>query len=289
MITCAPTTAKRPRLRPGPCAGAAPAISSSCRRRCSMPTFVLAPVVVTLDPELHLLRPDARLALGRLRRISCASSPTGARSQIFWNTLRFAFFAVTFNVAVGLILARGAQPGHAELAALFLPARLLPAGDHRRPPSSRSSGAISTATTSASSTTSCACVGLPRCALADRQSQRAMMSIVIMDVWKNTGFFMIIFIAALQGVPKNIIDAALDGRHAWPGGSFCRIILPYISPVVFFCHRLCLDRRAAGLRVDRHPDPGRPRRHHALAVDPHRRGGLRQLRDRLCRRHLAWS
>ena len=39
-----------------------------------------------------------------------------------------------------------------------------------------------------------------------------MASIVIMDVWKNTGFFMIIFIAALQGVPKNIMEAAImDG------------------------------------------------------------------------------
>jgi multiple sugar transport system permease protein len=55
-----------------------------------------------------------------------------------------------------------------------------------------------------------------------------------MDVWKNTGFFMIIFIAALQGVPRNIIEAAvMDGTPAWR--QFLRITLPYISPVVFFC------------------------------------------------------
>jgi len=64
-------------------------------------------------------------------------------------------------------------------------------------------------------------------------SHIAMRSIVIMDVWKNTGFFMIIFIAALQGVPKSIIEAAqMDGTPAWR--TFLRIILPYISPVVFF-------------------------------------------------------
>jgi multiple sugar transport system permease protein len=64
-------------------------------------------------------------------------------------------------------------------------------------------------------------------------SRNAMMSIIIMDVWKNTGFFMVIFIAALQGVPRNIIEAALmDGTPAWR--TFLRITLPYISPVVFF-------------------------------------------------------
>jgi multiple sugar transport system permease protein len=60
-----------------------------------------------------------------------------------------------------------------------------------------------------------------------------MTSIIIMDVWKNTGFFMIIFIAALQGVPKPLMEAAaMDGTPAWR--RFFRITLPYISPVVFF-------------------------------------------------------
>ena len=59
------------------------------------------------------------------------------------------------------------------------------------------------------------------------------MSIVIMDVWKNAGFFMIIFIAALQGVPKTILEAAvMDGASYWR--RFFRIVLPWISPVVFF-------------------------------------------------------
>ena len=46
-------------------------------------------------------------------------------------------------------------------------------------------------------------------------------------------FFMIIFIAALQGVPKSLMEAAaMDGTPAWR--RFFRITLPYISPVVFF-------------------------------------------------------
>src|SRR6266581_539567 len=62
-------------------------------------------------------------------------------------------------------------------------------------------------------------------------SKTAMMSIIIMDVWKNTGFFMIIFIAALQGVPRTIMDAAImDGATYWR--RFFKIVLPWISPVV---------------------------------------------------------
>ena len=65
-------------------------------------------------------------------------------------------------------------------------------------------------------------------------AHNAMGSIVFMDVWKNTGFFMVIFIAALQGVPRTIIEAAImDGTSPWR--RFWRITLPWISPIVFFC------------------------------------------------------
>ena len=77
-------------------------------------------------------------------------------------------------------------------------------------------------------------------------AQSAMPSIVFMDVWKNTGFFMIIFIAALQGVPKTIMEAAImDGTSPWR--RFWRITLPWISPWCVLRHCLRLDRGAAGL------------------------------------------
>ena len=62
----------------------------------------------------------------------------------------------------------------------------------------------------------------------------AMLSIVIIDVWKNVGFFIIIFLAALQGVPKTLMEAArIDGASAFV--TLWRIKLPYIAPVVLFC------------------------------------------------------
>jgi ABC-type sugar transport system permease subunit len=62
----------------------------------------------------------------------------------------------------------------------------------------------------------------------------AMISIVIMDVWKHFGFFMIILLAALQAVPRSLIEAAqLDG--AGRPRIFWHVKLPTIAPVLLFC------------------------------------------------------
>ncbi len=76
-------------------------------------------------------------------------------------------------------------------------------------------------------------IGLPGVRwLAD--ANVAMISIVIMDVWKHIGFFMIILLAALQNVPREIVEAAkIDG--AGEIRIFLRITVPYISPVILFC------------------------------------------------------
>jgi multiple sugar transport system permease protein len=193
-------------------------------------TFVLAPVVITFILSFSYYDPmmgSYWVGLDNFTRFF-----TNRRSlQIFWNTLRFAFFAVTFNVSVGLLLAvalNRAMPGwmlYFFRLAFFLPVIIATAfvsivwtyfyGDDL--------GVINYYLRLA---------GLsPVHWLTD--SSNAMMSIIIMDVWKNTGFFMVIFIAALQGVPKTIIEAAImDGTPAWR--QFFRITLPFISPVVFF-------------------------------------------------------
>ena len=58
-------------------------------------------------------------------------------------------------------------------------------------------------------------------------------SVIIMDVWKNTGFAMIIFLAGLQNIPKDYYEAArLDGAGAVQ--LFLRITFPLLSPTIFF-------------------------------------------------------
>jgi multiple sugar transport system permease protein len=58
-------------------------------------------------------------------------------------------------------------------------------------------------------------------------------SVIIMDVWKNTGFAMIIFLAGLQSIPKDYYEAArLDGANAVQ--LFLRITFPLLTPTIFF-------------------------------------------------------
>ena len=61
----------------------------------------------------------------------------------------------------------------------------------------------------------------------------AKPSVVMLTLWKNTGFTMVIYLAALQGVPQELYDAAqVDGAGAW--ARFRRVTLPLVSPTTFF-------------------------------------------------------
>lgn len=61
----------------------------------------------------------------------------------------------------------------------------------------------------------------------------ALTSITLVDVWKNLGFNVIIFLAALQDVPEELHDAAeVDGANSF--GIFRHVTLPLISPSIFF-------------------------------------------------------
>lgn len=76
-------------------------------------------------------------------------------------------------------------------------------------------------------------IGLPRIGLLNDE-RVAMVSVVIMDVWKHFGFFMIILLAALQSISRDVIEAAeIDG--AGPLAIFLRIKVPMIAPVILFC------------------------------------------------------
>lgn len=64
-----------------------------------------------------------------------------------------------------------------------------------------------------------------------RNNVTAMISIVVVQVFKNVGLNMILFLSALQGVPEEIQEAArIDGAGAWK--RFWRITIPMISPML---------------------------------------------------------
>jgi len=58
-------------------------------------------------------------------------------------------------------------------------------------------------------------------------------SLIIMSVWMGVGMPMVLFLAALQGVPEMLYDAArVDGATNWQ--IFLNVTIPMISPMIFF-------------------------------------------------------
>jgi multiple sugar transport system permease protein len=61
----------------------------------------------------------------------------------------------------------------------------------------------------------------------------AMIAVIIAYIWQDFGYNLVIFIAALQGIPRQIQDAArVDGANAW--NIFWRITLPLLKPTLLF-------------------------------------------------------
>ncbi|VEI04547.1 sn-glycerol-3-phosphate transport system permease protein ugpA [Acidipropionibacterium jensenii] len=65
------------------------------------------------------------------------------------------------------------------------------------------------------------------------QPPLSLTMIIIVYIWKNLGYCAVIYLAALQAIPRDLLEAAaLDG--ATRGRSFRAIIWPLISPTTFF-------------------------------------------------------
>lgn len=61
----------------------------------------------------------------------------------------------------------------------------------------------------------------------------AMPAIIIMSVWKMTGYNMIVLLAGLQNIPRELYEvASIDGASRWR--QFWNITLPLLSPALFF-------------------------------------------------------
>ncbi len=61
----------------------------------------------------------------------------------------------------------------------------------------------------------------------------AMFAIIVMSVWKNFGYNMLIFVAGLQSIPEELYEAAhLDGAGGW--ARFRHVTLPSLGPTFLF-------------------------------------------------------
>jgi multiple sugar transport system permease protein len=61
----------------------------------------------------------------------------------------------------------------------------------------------------------------------------ALPAIMAMDVWSASGYYMIIFLAGLEGIPRELYEAArIEGASSW--SCLVRITLPLLRPTLLF-------------------------------------------------------
>jgi len=63
--------------------------------------------------------------------------------------------------------------------------------------------------------------------------KQAMAIVMAVGIWKDLGYYMIIYLAALQAVPHELVEAsAIDGANRWR--SIWHVTLPNLRPVIYF-------------------------------------------------------
>ena len=64
-------------------------------------------------------------------------------------------------------------------------------------------------------------------------SDTALLSLIIMTSWATIGYDMVVFLAALQGIPIYLYEAAtVDGSSRW--NTLLKIVVPMMTPTIFF-------------------------------------------------------
>jgi len=65
------------------------------------------------------------------------------------------------------------------------------------------------------------------------QPETALWAVIIVTIWKEAGFFMIFYLAALQTIPEDLKEAAdIEGASRWTYTR--RIVLPLLMPTTLF-------------------------------------------------------
>jgi multiple sugar transport system permease protein len=193
-------------------------------------TFIIGPILAAIGisfTQYDILSPARFVGLANYAQL--LSDPR--LRTVYWNTVFFTLFAVSFNVGVGLLLAvliNRSMPGPLKYlfrTVYFFPVlvALVYSSIIWRFLYQKDSGIINYYLSFLSVA--------PIPWLSGKEW--VMPSIIIMDVWKNTGFAMLVFLAGLQNIPDVYYEAAqLDGANRWQ--LFRNVTLPLISPTLFF-------------------------------------------------------
>ncbi|MCU1536949.1 MAG: hypothetical protein JWP82_1300 [Humibacillus sp.] len=190
--------------------------------------FMFVPLVLTVWYSLQRYS-----GFGRMRFIGLDNYTAIARDSTFWkaalNTLVFTAITVPIGIACGVAAAMLLNrwiPARGFFRALFyIPVVIsgVASGIIFLRLFDPIIGILNQLATS---------VGLPA---VDWQSSgtAAMVSIVIVVTWQGIGFGMVVYLAALQGIPREVNEAALvDGASGFT--LFRKITWPLLRPTTFF-------------------------------------------------------
>jgi ABC-type sugar transport system permease subunit len=153
------------------------------------------------------------------------------------NTLIFAFVVLAINLAITLPLAALIESIHSRFKNIFRMVYFLPVltasvgvammWQYLYDPQA---GLINSAIRLLS--------GTPIAWLSDPRAKAvgipvAMLAVIIAYIWADYGYNLVIFIAALQGIPNELKAAAMiDGANAWQ--IFTRVTIPLLRPAILF-------------------------------------------------------
>jgi multiple sugar transport system permease protein/raffinose/stachyose/melibiose transport system permease protein len=166
------------------------------------------------------------------------SQPATVFRKSVSNTFLFTFLILPLNLAITLPLAIIIERSHARVKGFFRAVYFLPTvtsavavaliwGAIYNPQAGLLNSMIRT-------------IGLtpPKAWLSDPQAfvmgiPLAMIALIIAHLWQDFGYNLVIFIAALQGIPQNLRDAAMvDGANEQQ--MFWYVTLPLLQPTLLF-------------------------------------------------------
>jgi multiple sugar transport system permease protein len=218
-----------------------PFATRSRRRRLLIAYTFMLPSLIVL--AVFMFYPLIRAAIlsftnysvfGVTKYVGLSNYITLLHNSQFWgdlvNTVYYAGVTTPVSVALALALAlllnRRGLPGRSVLrAAIFLPAvvSLAVAAIPFRLMFTPSIGLI---------TYWLGAIGVHSTDWLD-STTLAMPAVIIVGVWKNVGFYMVIYLAGLQTIPKEFYEAArIDGASAWQ--RFRNVTWPLLSNTTMF-------------------------------------------------------
>jgi ABC-type sugar transport system permease subunit len=192
--------------------------------------FSFGPVLFTLVLAFH--RWD--LVAAERPFVGLANFAELARDRLFWTTLKnTALYVLYVPVTMGLALAlalllnrRGGARGERVLrAVVFLPyvTSTVAIGIVWQWMFNADFGLVNYALS---------LIGLPALDWLGRPGT-ALLALIVVTVWTQVGYQMVVFLAGLQAIPPSYHDAALvDGATAWQ--RLVHVTLPLLRPVVLF-------------------------------------------------------